>query len=110
MIAPLEMVLCTGCGALIMLRASYGDYSQPFCQNCWFTVTEEECDDWYGLAPHTHDLSKTGSFIGSTVFTQLPPADEAGWIDCSFMGPSWVGTWFRPDPEDPFSGVYSTRR
>ena len=29
----------------------------------------QECDLFphYGLAPHKHDLSKTGSFIGSTV-------------------------------------------
>lgn len=25
---------------------------------------------WYGLAPHVHDLEKTGSFIGSTVIDE----------------------------------------
>jgi hypothetical protein len=42
----------------------------------------EHCNDgegdciypWYGCAPHSHDLDKTGSFIGSTVLD-----DKSAW-------------------------------
>jgi len=37
---------------------------------------EEKCECYYGVAPHTHDLSRTGSFIGSTVLKpkiEYPP-------------------------------------
>lgn len=45
---------------------------------------------WYGVAPHRHDMQKTGSIIGSTV---LLPKEE------------WPSN-FRPDPEDPSCGTY----
>ena len=38
---------------------------------------------YYGLAPHRHDLSKTGYLLGSTVFTDEPLPDN-----------------FDPDPDD----------
>lgn len=46
---------------------------------------------YYGVAPHKHDLSKTGSYIGSTVV--LP---ESEWPDN-----------FSPDFEDPSCGIYT---
>ncbi len=52
---------------------------------------EGECPyPYYGLAPHKHDLSITGSFVGSTVFTGDIPDN------------------FEPDPdcEDNTHGVY----
>ena len=42
------------------------------------------CFPYYGLAPHKHDLSKTGHFIGSTVFIDEPAPSN-----------------FDPDPDDP---------
>lgn len=42
------------------------------------------CYPYYGLAPHNHDLSKTGCVVGSTVFTGEPLPEN-----------------FEPDPDDP---------
>lgn len=104
-----DALACVACGDPIPdVRAAYGPVAEPLCQSCWFEFQEEQGEDWYGLAPHTHDLSKTGTYIGSTEFLPLPISQwEGGWIDCSFMGESWRGTWFRPDPDDPQMGVYS---
>lgn len=53
---------------------------------CKFCTDEEGycCFPYYGLAPHKHDLRKTGSLIGSTVFTNEPLPEN-----------------FEPDPDDP---------
>lgn len=100
---------CTCCGEPIeSLRAAYGMVDEPICMTCHFEMQDESGEDWYGLAPHIHDTSFTGSFIGSTKLISLPVPNEAGWHDLSFMGPSWVGIWYRPDPDAPGMGVYSS--
>jgi hypothetical protein len=45
------------------------------CWNCYAELKSMEGETWYGLAPHHHDLSITGSIIGSTVFDPLPEPD-----------------------------------
>lgn len=45
---------------------------------------------WYGVAPHRHDMDKTGSIIGSTV---ILPKEE------------WPKN-FIPDPEDETCGTW----
>lgn len=61
------------------------------CEHC-LGPDGECCYPYYGLAPHKHDLTKTGSMIGSTVFTDEPPPDN-----------------FVKDSEDPTgqTGVYA---
>jgi len=64
-------------------------------------MTCKHCDDgeggccypYYGLRPHTHDLSKTGSFIGSTVIDRNDHLPDN----------------FTPDPDDPTGdvGIYT---
>ena len=61
-------------------------------------LSEQAGDDWYGLAPHTHDLTLTGSLIGSTVMTPLPALTNGG-VDLG-----WA--WFVPDEDAPGMGVY----
>lgn len=51
----------------------------------------ECCFPYYGVAPHTHDLSRTGSVIGSTAI--LP---ESEWPDN-----------FEPDKDGSGCGVYT---
>jgi len=52
------------------------------------------CYPIYGLGPHKHDLSKTGTFIGSTVMTEDKPnnfresKEEPG-----------MGLWYCPNVE-----------
>lgn len=57
---------------------------------CDFCKKHDDIYPEYGLAPHYHDLAKTGSIIGSTKF--LP---REGWPDN-----------FVEDEEDPGCGVY----
>lgn len=74
---------------------TFGDAGEEMCWDCWadylfMTVT----DTWYGMAPHHHDLTITGSIIGSTVFTPLPgEPNEYGDYEIE------PGLFFRPDPE-----------
>jgi hypothetical protein len=49
------------------------------------------CYPYYGLAPHTHDLKKTGTFLFSTV---LDPKET--WPDN-----------FKEDKDAPGCGVYT---
>jgi len=69
---------------------TYGPHEFPLCWSCY---CEGNGRDWsyYGLAPHVHDLERTGSVIGSTVFT--------GEQDGRFI----------PDPEAPGLGFWSLR-
>ena len=61
--------------------------SQAICGAC------EGQGTWYGVAPHKHDLSKTGSIIGSTV---VEPKER------------WPEN-FREDPECEGCGVWTCR-
>lgn len=88
---------CVACGKeLTGGLDSYGDYDAPLCQECHLGMSDDDqiIDSWYGLAPHHHDLTLTGSFIGSTIFDPLPePAPD---------GRYWIlsrGAWFQPDDE-----------
>ena len=61
-----------------------------------------EYHSWYGLAPHHHDLSITGSIIGSTVLDPLPaPNTDGEYV---------VGNaTFVPDPDAPGLGIWTQR-
>jgi hypothetical protein len=61
------------------------------CEFCKDPDDSECCFPTYGVAPHTHDMSKTGSVIGSTVI--LP---ESEWPDN-----------FEPDKDVPGCGTYT---
>lgn len=93
---------CFACGKGFTARIQeYGPADTPMCWDCWTAEAKEQEEEWYGLAPHTHDLKRTGSFIGSTVFESLgdPNADGVYILDDG-------NTIFTPDPEDPCLGTY----
>lgn len=74
----------------------YGAIGDCLCVDCYHGAMEQEQGyrEWYGLAPHGHDMSRTGSIIGSTVFKPLPDTkDEHGWYELG------EGEWFWPDSE-----------
>ena len=96
-------LICHFCEAAIARpQENWGQWNSPTCLQCFLELSAlsdhepQEC--WYGLAPHTHDLTLTGSFIGSTVMTPLPPLTE-GSVDLGWG-------WFTPDEDEPKMGVY----
>lgn len=70
---------------------TYGDPGCEICFACWTRDVEVEIS-WYGLAPHHHDLTLTGDYIGSTVYEPLPEPDERGVYSVN-------GRYFIPDAE-----------
>ena len=100
------MMNCVICGQpLIGGLDTYGDVQEPLCQACFFEhgVGSEMSEPWYGLAPHHHDVSLTGSIIGSTVMDEVPEPDEDG--DIVLPG----NLLFTPDPDAPGLGTYQWR-
>ncbi len=59
------------------------------CNHC-IDPDGDNCYPYYGLKPHTHDLSKTGSLIGSTIFDKEEKLPDN----------------FQPDSECPGMGTY----
>jgi hypothetical protein len=78
------MIVCTACQkALAGGTDTFGDVDCPFCWECYGALNGEggigpEGGDYYGLAPHHHDLTITGSIIGSTVLDPLPEPNANG--------------------------------
>ena len=100
-------LICHFCEAAIARpQENWGQWNSPTCLQCFLELSAlsdhepQEC--WYGLAPHTHDLTLTGSFIGSTVMTPLTalPALTYGSADLGWG-------WFTPDEDAPGMGVYT---
>ena len=80
------MATCTFCSKQIKGHEIFGEHNQQACWNCWSGMVAEEASQIvYGLGPHHHDLSKTGSFIGR--------------YD---MGDAF----FTPDPDVPGLGIW----
>ncbi len=97
-------LICHFCKAAIARpQENWGERNSPTCLPCFLGLSaisdHEPQESWYGLAPHTHDLTLTGSFIGSTVMTPLPALTN-GSVDLGWG-------WFTPDDESPGMGVYS---
>jgi hypothetical protein len=102
---PIE---CTRCHAQLQGELdTFGEQGEEICAECWYA--EIDADDsigWYGMAPHHHDFTATGSWIGSTVFDALPAPDEHGVIalpDGQFFVPDMEvggvqGTYYRRHP------------
>jgi hypothetical protein len=67
---------------------TYGSYDMPMCWDCYSEMAGETIQPYYGLGPHHHDLTITGSFIGSTVFDAQDDPN------------------FSPDPDAPGLGVW----
>lgn len=100
---------CMKCGIELKNELdTYGNVGQELCADCWYEWEEEQNGvSYYGLAPHIHDESITGSMIGSTVFLDYSSArrDEHGryWIEDRKM-------WFTPDNEvDGSAGMWDER-
>lgn len=91
---------CISCGKQLSNGLdTYGAVGQELCWRCYSEHLEEGLNaptvDYYGLAPHRHDLTITGSYVNSTVFeplTQYEKKDSRYWIPER-------GLWFWPDPE-----------
>ena len=95
---------CTSCEK--QLRGgtdTFGDVNCPFCWQCYSSlVGEGGFGQYYGLAPHHHDLTITGSIIGSTVLDPLPEPNADG----EYIIGNQV---FMPDPEAPGLGIWEYR-
>ncbi len=90
---------CSGCGKPLTGGIdTFGDPNDELCWDCYAECKAGPREPYYGVAPHHHDLSITGTFIGSTVLDGLPPADN-GHYDLGYAT-------FTPDPEAPGCGVY----
>jgi len=84
---------------------TWGDVGQECCQSChWDLMGEDRGTAWFGLAPHKHDLSLTGSIVGSTVFDLLP---EPPTLNGSYYIESHKA-WFTPDKENSEMGMWHT--
>lgn len=78
-------------GSLDAWADTFGDIGAEVCEDCWYELPEND-DNWYGMAPHSHDLTLTGSYIGSTVLSPLPEPDKNGVYAVD-------GLYFVPDDE-----------
>jgi hypothetical protein len=98
---PREPLLCMLCQSPLRGELdTFGEPGQEICYDCWVDLPEQN-ETWYGMAPHHHDLTLTGSFIGSTVFDAIPEPDANGVIVLS------DGRFFVPDAEvDGAQGTY----
>ena len=100
-------IQCTACEKTLRGGIdTFGDWNMPFCWDCYGELNSNggciESGDYYGLAPHHHDLNLTGSIIGSTVFDPLPEPNEYG----EYIVGNRI---FTPDPEAPGLGIWSYR-
>ena len=99
-------LICHFCEAVIARpQENWGEWNSPTCLRCYTELSamsdHEPEESWYGIAPHTHDLTLTGSFIGSTVLTPLPAPTQGGRrVDLGWG-------WFVPDEDAPGMGIYS---
>ena len=93
---------------------NYGDMYSPVCMACHFRMSDAEAaqaiEPYYGMAPHTHDLTKTGSYIGSTVMDVLPEPIRVQETDMGEVREYDLG-WaiFTTDPECENFGVYQPK-
>lgn len=93
---------CTICGkALTNGLDTFGDVGSEVCWDCWLDLpNEDECYEWYGMAPHYHDMSITGSVIGSTVMLEYP-------LNADGVYEPEPGLTFVPDAEvDGTAGIW----
>lgn len=82
------MTTCKLCGLTIVNTwEEYGSPDEVLCVRCWYDLQDEQEEaqgyhEVYGIGPHHHDLSRTGSIIGSTVDDPLPDVapDSEGFI------------------------------
>lgn len=81
---------------------TYGDAGSPLCWDCYAYINAGPQGEWYGLAPHHHDLSITGSILGSTVLDPLPAPNADG----EYIIEQQV---FVPDPHAKGLGIWSHR-
>ena len=74
------------------------------CWDCYaFFQAGGECGPFvYGLGPHHHDESITGSIIGSTVMDPLPEPNADGEYEIG-------GRLFWPDGEAPGLGIWTQK-
>ena len=80
---------CTVCGCeLTGGLDTFGAHDLLMCWDCHSEIASEAAQPYYGLGPHHHDLTITGSFIGSTVFDAQDDPN------------------FTPDPDAPWLGVW----
>jgi hypothetical protein len=103
MTIPRETLFCTLCHVPLTGGIdTFGDTGSEVCEDCWYELPENNTS-WYGQAPHHHDFTITGDWIGSTVFDPIPAPDEHGVIALP------DGRFFVPDMEvGGDAGMYYT--
>jgi len=91
---------CVACGKeLTGGLDTFGGVGSEMCWPCYSETNAEGQASYYGLGPHHHDLTVTGSIIGSTVMDEVKP-DANGQIVVD-------GATFTPDPDAPGLGVWT---
>lgn len=106
----IQKLNCVSCGCTLYNDVNtFGEVGQEMCWTCWSRdipledIRDMEDEGYYGLAPHHHDTTITGSLIGSTVYEPLPGEPNEN-------GEYWIpdrNAWFWPDPEmDGMMGVW----
>lgn len=99
-------ITCTACETQLLGGSdTFGDVGCVFCWKCYSELVGgdgPEGGSVYGLGPHHHDLTITGSIIGSTVFDPLPEPNADGEY---VIG----NQLFIPDPDAPGLGTWVSR-
>lgn len=97
-------IICVCCGKELRNGLdTFGNNDAPMCWDCYSALQGEAgCNQYYGLAPHHHDLSITGTMIGSTVFDPLPEPNADG----EYVIGEQI---FYPDPQASGMGVWVDR-
>lgn len=75
---PRTPLTCTRCQAVLQGELdTFGAPGEEICYECWSEdIDADDTFGHYGMAPHHHDFSLTGHWIGSTVLDPLPAPDE----------------------------------
>jgi len=91
---------CEQCGKPIANFETFGNVNEQLCWDCYSEIFDAESEqEWYGVGPHKHDLSITGSIIGSTVHDDLSQYEKVnGWYQIE------PGLYFWPDPDPRAAG------
>jgi len=94
---------CQSCGETLENEFNvYGDVGETLCWACWSDMVDAErgYSEVYGIGPHHHDMSITGSIIGSTVFDALEGERDAdGWYHINEK------VWYKPDTNPDGEGM-----
>lgn len=95
---------CYICGKPLTGGTDTFGWPDDLCWDCYVEFQAGcEGESYYGLAPHHHDETITGSLIGSTVYDSLPESMPCGGYDLGYAT-------LIPDPEmDGKAGIWTPK-